>query len=81
MSVSSGCEKDTEFQELVSSIVDLIHEPRTYEWVNKRAEERLKYQGITGGIPKDIFSPEYQIFVDNQVHFLRDVVIAVLNRF
>jgi hypothetical protein len=80
MSVTIKHRNDAQFNELVSEIVDSIHyNGLTYAWVNKKAAEALKHQGIDG-IP-DADSVEYQQFVNLQTHYLRDIVIAVLNEF
>lgn len=73
--------QDKEFALIVDRIVDEVHEPATYTWVNRLAEEQLRYQGYPEGIPDMDSEPGmYQVFVDSQVHFLRDVVMAVLDR-
>jgi hypothetical protein len=81
MSVQIKYRNDHEFHTIVGRIVDSIHDDKyTQNWVNKQSEEQLKYQGIDN-IPEDIDSTEYQVHIDNQVRFMRDIVIAVLNEF
>jgi hypothetical protein len=81
MSVQIKYRNDHEFHTIVGRIVDIIHDDKyTQNWVNKQSEKQLKYQGIDN-IPEDIDSTEYQVHIDNQVRFMRDIVIAVLNEF
>lgn len=73
---------DAEFARIVIRVVDEIHAPETYKWVNRKALGSFNYS-LRASFTLETLTqdhPNYQVFVDSQVHFLRDITIAVMSR-